>query len=214
MHDPDFLAFELRVPVPLRDRWASTRAREHGPQPIVVRGTGPQNRGQRVYPWWQLQGYRPRIGSTVFRFPVLIEAWHHEPGGADSGTVCRGRREGLRWLISHRSHLSWRFVPYRRVRTMLERCHDCRRRFWRRARFGLGWDSPTTVCNECHRIRHLRGLVSDLAKYVRRENTATEGWRVERAWLGSPDAAPTMVEHFTDLGVGRTGKASTPGGAA
>lgn len=204
MHDPDFLAVEIHCPIPIRDRWASRRAREHGPQPMIVRATGPTNHGTRVYPWWNLQGYRPRIRNTVFRFPPLIEAWHHEPGGADTGTVCKGRHGNPRWVWAHRAHLSWRLVPYRTARHMLERCHDCRRRFWRRARFGTGWDSPTTICNECHHIRRLRGIVADLAKYVRRENDTTEGWRVERAWLGAENEAPTMINHFTDMGVGRS----------
>lgn len=207
MHDPDFLAVEIHAPIPIRDRWYSRLAREGKRRPAIARRTNAANLGERVYPWWHLKGYTPRIGNHVFRFPIIIEAWHHEPGGADMGTVCNHRDRDIRWVWEHRAHLSWRLVPYRRARHMLERCHDCRRRFWRRARFGLGWDSPITICNECHRIRHLRGLVSDLAKYVRRENNQTEGWRVERSWLGSDDGEATMVNHFADLGVGRTAAA-------
>lgn len=208
MHDPDFLAFELHAPIPVRDRWRSRMAREGKRLPMVSRRTNEANLGERTYPWWQLKGYMPRVGNHVFRFPPLIEGWHHEPGDADSGTVCKDRPYGTpRWLWRHRKHMSYRLVPYRTLRHMLERCADCKRRFWRRARFGTGWDSPTTICNECSRIRTLRHQVADLAKYVRLECTQTEAWRVERAWIG--DEA-TAVQYFTDVGVGRSLPTGTP----
>ncbi len=118
------------------------------------------------------------------------------------GTVCEHRNLNLAWYLRHRRHLRWKLVPYLRVKRWLsDRCEVCGRRFrWREARFGTGWESRGVLHDPCHRVRHLRGQVADLAKYVRGEADQTERWRVEYAWLGDD---PKSVPHWRDMGVGK-----------
>lgn len=201
MHDPDFLAVEIHSPIPWYDRW-QTRMYKKGtpPRPFIRRRTNEENLGERVYSWWNLKGYDLRIGKIALRFPTLIEAWHHEPGGGDMGTVCNYRDRDIWWIFKHWSHLHWRLMPYLRIkRWLFDRCEDCGKRFrWGEARFGTGWDSPGLLHDACHRVRHLRGQVADLAKYVRGEANQTEQWRVRYAWLDNSSFPP----YWSDLGVG------------
>ena len=200
MHDPSILAYDFRVPVPVIDRWATKN--RHKP-PFVSRMTGGDRVGSRVYPWWQLRGYNPRIGRYAFRFPTFVEVWHDEPDGADSGTVCDLADHGrpVRWGLAHRSHLRWKIIPVIRVRSWLfVRCEDCGRRFrWREAHFSTGWEASGSLHDQCNRIRHLRRQVATLAKYVRGEATDNERWNVQYDWL---DDDAKSVAHYADMGVG------------
>lgn len=193
MHDPSFLALEIRVPIPMYSRW-KTRARRQNPKTyrFVSRRTNDANRGERTYPWWQLQGYTPRLGPWVFEFPTLIEVWHDEPNGADAGTVCGygrspadPRRRHLVWLWQHRAHLRWKVIPLIRVRRWLfDRCEDCGRRFrWKEARFGTGWDAPGVLHDRCHQLRTREGQIIDLVRVVRGIADETTAWRVRHSWI-------------------------------
>lgn len=192
MHDPSFLAVEIHAPIPMYSRWKSRSARKGIKRPLVRRRTNTENLGERVYPWWTLKGYEPRIGTWCFDWPTLIEVWHDEPNGADSGTVCGygrspadQRRRHAVWLWQHRAHLRWKLIPYLRVKRWLtDRCEDCGRRFrWKEARFGTGWDAPGVLHDGCHRVRHLEGSVVDLARYVRGIADETTSWRVRHYWI-------------------------------
>mgnify|MGYP000075374856 CR=1 FL=1 len=204
MHDPSFLAFDIHAPIPLVDRWASKQYKQ-GKRfwKPVQRRTNDENLGERVYPWWTLRGYSPRVGSTIFKFPTIVEVWHDEPGGADMGDVCNYReRHGrpIRWAFAHRHHLRVKFMPVVVIRRWRGRCSDCHRRFGRStARFSNGWDSKETFCYPCSSLRHTRRQVADLAKYVRHECTSTELWRVEHDWLNDDS---NCVKAYADLGVG------------
>jgi hypothetical protein len=63
--------------------------------------------------------------------PSLIEVWHEEPDGRDSGTVCGYR--AMRWHVHH-----WRVrvMPIVEQLRRLERCAHCGRRMNRATRFG------------------------------------------------------------------------------
>ncbi len=190
MHDPSFLAWEIRAPWPVLDRWATRRAREGHTDPVISRRTNEANLGERVYPWWSLKGYRPRVGHWCFRFPPLIEVWHEEPGGCDMGSVCEYRNRAqrrIRWTFEHRSHLHARFMPGRCVRAwLLDRCEDCGHRFrWRESRIGTGWDAPGVLHDHCHDRRTLKSQKADLVAYVRGEATDTQRWRVEYTHIHS-----------------------------
>lgn len=191
MHDPSFLAWEIRAPIPLRDRWYSREARNGRRRPVVSRRTNAENRGERTYPWWALAGYSPRVGNTVFRFPVVVEVWHDEPGDRDMGTVCKdysGRsRHRIAWTLKHRKHLRWKLIPYIQVRSWLfTRCEDCKRRFkWGEAKFGVSWSSPGCLHEHCQRLRTVAGQKADLVAYVRGEANDTQRWRVEYNYIHS-----------------------------
>lgn len=66
MHDPMVVAFEIRRPWPRRDSW-----RPRNEQRWKVGGA-----------FWMLAGRR-------YYFPSLVTVWHVEPGGRDSGEVCK-----------------------------------------------------------------------------------------------------------------------------
>lgn len=115
MHDPLVVAFEIRRPWPRRS-------------PPVT------NRGPRWHigwsPFWTLAG-------RSFYFPSLVTVWHREPGGHDSGEICRHYRRGQRsdgtWsttvLHGWRLHVNhWRIQvpPLQGLRRrLLTRCEWC-----------------------------------------------------------------------------------------
>ena len=206
MHDPSFLALEVRAPIPMRDRWRSRYLREGGaPRPIIRRRTNIENLGERAYPWWQLHGYKPRIGNHAFIFPVIVEAWHDEPGGADMGERCNYRerhQQPVTWLWQHRQHLRWKCVPYLRIKSWLfDRCEDCGHRFfWSQARIASNWDSTGVLHDTCSAKRTHRAHVRDLVKYLRGDADWTTTWRVRYRWLGHNDLPATTAQHpYWDL---------------
>lgn len=115
MHDPLTVAFEIRSPIPRRTR------------PIV--------KGVR----WQMPFGRRGGGYAVvagrwFRFPGLVTVWHREPGGRDSGEVCRmhEHHKGAGWtfyngwrLHVHHWHIQVHPLQHLR-RRLLTRCEWCR----------------------------------------------------------------------------------------
>lgn len=61
----------------------------------------------------------------------ILEVWHEEPGGRDSGSVCPYRS-----MRRHPHHWRVRFMPYVRLRRRLDRCAMCGRRMNKATRFG------------------------------------------------------------------------------
>lgn len=123
MHDPSFLALSVHSPIPKRKRW--------GPPPAArwslgrSTRTNDENLGEPTYPWWQLHGYSPVLAGCPFTFSrVIVNVWHEEPGGRDSGEVC-GYPHGLR-LLGHLGHLRVRIpVLLEMRRRLLTRCSWC-----------------------------------------------------------------------------------------
>lgn len=72
MHDPDVVAFTIRRPWPQLDR------------------SGFHDRSR----WWKFSGPFWTVAGLRLYWPSFITVWHHEPGGADSGEVCKHYR---RW---------------------------------------------------------------------------------------------------------------------
>jgi hypothetical protein len=94
MHDPLVVAFEIRRPWPRRDRaWDSKAGKSR----------------------WAASGAFWTVAGRGWYWPGLITVWHREPGGHDSGEVCRhyireqdadGKwsmtiRYGWRWHVHH-----------------------------------------------------------------------------------------------------------------
>lgn len=114
MHDPLTVAFEIRRPWP--------------------RATGCTVKNA---PRWSFRGCFWMVAGRRFYWPSLITVWHREPGGRDSGDVCKHyRREqqpdgkwkttylnGWRWHIHH-----WKIQvsPLQHLRRWaLTRCSWC-----------------------------------------------------------------------------------------
>lgn len=132
MHDPMVVAFEIRRPWPRRSDYGVSRPRWH------FRG-----------PFWQVAGRR-------LYWPSLITVWHVEPGGHDSGEVCKHYTRtqgpdgkwtttylrGWRWHVHH-WHIQVRPLQNLR-RWALTRCAWCggRSRKGRRIDTATGWDTP------------------------------------------------------------------------
>lgn len=88
MHDPDVVAFDIPAPalrrvrlpgLPVNPRWGI----------LARRRTDPENVGERVYPWWRPRGYQLHLGGHRYRSLTLATIWHREPGGRDSGEICK-----------------------------------------------------------------------------------------------------------------------------
>lgn len=134
MHDPLVVAFEIRRPWPRRDSWKP----KDGPR-------------------WKVSGAFWTLAGRRYYFPSLITVWHREPGGHDSGEVCKHyvRRQdpvtgkwsttflhGWKWHVHH-----WEIQvgPLQALRRWaLTRCEWCRGRD-RKGDYvncSLSWDGP------------------------------------------------------------------------
>lgn len=161
MHDPDVVAFEIRRPWPRFEKWPAARPGE--PRWSVGRlrhkcfegcAGAPHPAGYNPHPWWRLRSYSPfwtLAGKRVF-FPALITVWHREPGGHDSGEVCKHHIKNLdgTWRRSRawRLHLHhWRIqvLPLQHLRRkLLTRCQWCGGRSTRGNYVNIShsWDGP------------------------------------------------------------------------
>lgn len=197
MHDPMVVVFDIDLPIPKRTRWRD--ARDGQPRWVERRRrTNPENLGEPVFPWWRPAGYTVRFAGRGLSLRKLATIWHHEPGGRDSGEVCKGLRgsdfsaHNIGWAWQHREHLDVQWHFYQRVHNWLTtRCAHCGHRFfWKQGRYGyMGGDD--TYHRSCMDLRAARGKLEDAAKVLTFTATDTERWRVER-WLDhreSRDAA-------------------------
>jgi hypothetical protein len=92
---------------------------------------------------FEIRRPRPRIEKTPtrtrIRWPAFVTVWHREPGGHDSGTVCRWSGS-WRWHVHH-----WRVQvhPLQQLRRWaLTRCEWCggRSRKGDKVNFSSSWD--------------------------------------------------------------------------
>lgn len=138
MHDPDVVAFAVRRPWPRRDSFRAPTA-------------GRRWKATFRSPFWTVAG-------RGLYFPPIITVWHHEPGGRDSGQVCKhyartqdpqtGKwsseiKHGWRWHVHH-----WRIQihPLQRLRRrVLTRCAWCSGRDHKRDYVNVShqWDGPS-----------------------------------------------------------------------
>lgn len=133
MHDPLVVAFEIRRPWPQHHRQTPS---------------GPQWKFG-LTPFWSIAG-------MGLYFPTMITIWHREPGGRDSGEVCKhhSRYQDHKGDWQWKFHHGWRFhvhhwkiqvTPLQRLRRrLLTQCAWCQGRHHRRDPVCIrhGWDPP------------------------------------------------------------------------
>lgn len=122
MHDPLVVAFEIRRPWPQRARYRDAK---------------PVPEGKRPKPRWSFRLPFFTAFGRGWYFPSLITVWHREPGGHDSGEVCKHyhRAQDATGDWQYVWHRSWRFhVHHWKVqvhplqafrRWLLTRCEWC-----------------------------------------------------------------------------------------
>lgn len=147
MHDPLVVAHEIPSPIPHRKRWKDQAGYARRWGFARPRRTNVENLGEPVYPWWRACGWTLYLAGRAFGFGTLATIWHVEPGGRDSGEVCKHWADGKpkrawKWHVHH-----WRIrVPWwhhRLHRFLFERCGKCGHRFpWGYAPVSHGWDAP------------------------------------------------------------------------
>ena len=146
MHDPDVVAFEIPRPWPRRSRHHD--AKPGGPRWSMryshtcgahCAGRPAHKAGTAAFPWWRPSSYSKFwcVAGRGLYWPSLITVWHREPGGRDSGEVCKHwtrwqdadgkwhakRRDRWRWHVHH-----WRVQvhPLQGLRRWaLTRCEWC-----------------------------------------------------------------------------------------
>jgi hypothetical protein len=99
VHDPMVVAFEIPNPWPKRQRWREkVDAKRYGRWGLYrQRRTNAANLGEPVYRWWRPKGWTLRLAGRNYGMRHLVTVWHVEPGGRDSGTVCRHHIRGDTW---------------------------------------------------------------------------------------------------------------------
>lgn len=157
MHDSAVLALSVSLPIP--SRISKTRTDRRG----------------LSWPFLYLGGYEVYFGHT------LVDVWHEEPGGADSGTVCRDRR-----LWTHVRHLRLRYPMLRDLRRRLfTTCEWCGELGSRRHPVNIshGWGGD-------ERDGKAPWWVGDRARYHRECSTVADA--NQRCVCETPSLAPVM----------------------
>ena len=124
-----------------RDGTLATRNRKatmHSPETLLwsIRRPAITKRERRIY---KKGGFRPE----------LLNVWHDEPNGADSGAICK--------YGTHKYHVHhWQivFIPLRTVRHWFTRCELCGRRMTSASRHGY-MSSDKVWHRECLNLRDL-----------------------------------------------------------
>jgi hypothetical protein len=96
MHDPLVVAFEIRRPWPKRARYRDAK---------------PVPEGKRAKPRWSWSLPYFTFAGKGWYFPGVITIWHKEPGGHDSGEVCKHqhREQDADGQWRYVFHHAWRF---------------------------------------------------------------------------------------------------------
>lgn len=187
MHDPMVLVFTLHLPIPQR-KWKVREREPVGFRLTRLRYTGGKSEDEPLHPAWRPAAYSLVVCNWRIRMMELVDVWHDEPGGEDSGTVCEGMGgseltwHNVKWALRHREHLTLRWqTPLKTLhRWWTQHCADCGQRFgMHEARYGAGWDSSETLHNACLQVRSQGYWIADLEKALSGEPlTATEQWRI------------------------------------
>lgn len=149
MHSPEVVVFDLHLPIPVLRSWPTGLT----PRWSVTlrRYTGGKQEGALVYSRWRPAAWNVVAAGREVRLFDLGTAWHNEPDGADSGTVCKGMGgseltwPNVRWAWKHRHHCSVDIHTVRRAQRWLSvRCAACGRRLrWREGGVGYMGDGRT-----------------------------------------------------------------------
>ncbi len=147
MHDPMVVAFDIRRPWPTR-RAEKVRPGQPRWEVTIYRKHGRDHNGWNPRRWWRPGSWSPFVNAFGRRwyFPSLVTIWHVEPGGRDSGQVCKHWVDG-----KHRSRWRWHFwhwsIQVRPIQTLgrflFERCIECGRRYpYGYAPVSHSWSEP------------------------------------------------------------------------
>lgn len=151
MHDPMVVAFNIRRPWPQRTslpgsngkRWQIRLHHTHFEDPdkpgFCAGCDLPMSDTRQHFPWWRRSSYSSfwTLAGRHYHWPALVTIWHLEPGGKDSGEVCKHRtrwqdetgtwhskaKRAWRWHVHH-----WRIqvIPLQALRRWgLTRCEWC-----------------------------------------------------------------------------------------
>jgi len=146
MHDPLVVAHEIRRPWPKREKMYDAKPGQPRWRIRLHHDCGEQcgdqqakHAARNVFPWWRPGSYSvfwTLAGKGIY-WPAMIVIWHVEPGGRDSGEVCKHYRRtqrpdgtwettvlrGWKWHVHH-----WRIQvpPLQHLRRrLLTRCEWC-----------------------------------------------------------------------------------------
>lgn len=188
MHDPSFQVFEVHVPIPVV-RW-KVRATPNGLRRRRWTGGGPEHLGKPMHNPLRPGGWDLVIARRLIGWWNVLEIWHDEPEGRDSGTVCKGHHgskldlHNVRWAWRHRRHLHIYSPPVRRmVAWRKQRCAGCGHRFrWKRdARHSLGWSAREVYHSPCASLVTVRSQLEDAYSVLAFDANDNAKWRVGRA---------------------------------
>lgn len=146
MHDPNVVAFDIKRPWPKRDKMHDAKpgqprwvARHH--HDCTKYGCEAEHAGKRFFPWYRPGSYSSFwvIAGRGWYWPSMITIWHREPGGHDSGEICKHYRRvrkpaygstyetkilhGWKWHVWHWHIQVHPFQEWRR--RLLTRCSWC-----------------------------------------------------------------------------------------
>lgn len=165
MHDPMVVAFEFPRPWPSRDRASDARPGQRRWQArhyhdCASYGCEQEHAGQRFFPWWRPGSYRStwRIAGRGWYWPALVTVWHVEPGGRDSGDVCRHyvRTRQPDGTYTSRTTSAWRWHVHH-WRITVPALQAARRRLLTRCTWCGGRSRPRDVVNVSHQWDGERG---------------------------------------------------------
>ena len=188
MHDPSCQVFEIQVPIPVVAY--KVRATANGLHRRRWTGGGPAYLGKPMHHPFHPHAWELVIAGRLIRWWDVIEVWHEEPEGRDSGSVCKGQKgsqltwHNVKWAWVHRSHCRVYSPPVRRVRRWrTARCAGCGLPFrWKRdSRHALGWGASDVYHGPCASLVTVHGQLEDAYKVLAFEADETTAWRVGRA---------------------------------
>lgn len=198
MHDPMVVAFEVKLPIPSRAKWAERRfdGRRWGWSRRRWTDT------KELMPWWRARSWRFALAGRVYQSRTVVTVWHVEPDGHDSGQVCKHyeRRQddagkwhtkwkhGWRWHIHH-WHIQVHVLQSLRTR-LFDRCELCGRKgspnfshswdgdrlgWWKfRSRRGLYHYHCSGYVSMEHRSKTDEAIIRHLVAALRLERDETE----------------------------------------
>jgi hypothetical protein len=223
VHDPLVVAFEIRRPWPRLStlppadgkRWSFLLRHEHH-QPYC----GDHVCTGNPFPWWKPRSWSKfsHVAGRELYWPALITVWHREPGGRDSGEVCKHTRrvfdESTRtW--KHRKVSRWKIhVHHWRIqvhlaqefrRWALTRCSWCggRSRSSDPVNVSHQWDGPRgrwwrgepgLFHHDCSSVQHAHAKCYCADPLLSHDGHGTcQVCGGHRAWRQEPDEADRLL---------------------